>query len=330
MVDQRLLVSEPPFMALVMIYVLSLGLAAGQVFQLVLRARACAPRLDRLGVVVGLLFACLVALETVHESEVWLDRIWQIPLALLIYGLTAIVPYAHWWLSRRHAQLRTWSMYMLRGTLVVFCVTAAAWAWDRYHQLNAACVELGLLVEAPGQAITVDRYCAVTDAGRRVPLYRWSVTDERFREFSERAALQHALLSDDAIPREMPDYHTNCHGWVFADGRFLIRGPDVEQILQDNGYAITDTPLPGDVIIYRSETGEILHTGLVRGLLSDRTVIVESKFGVGGRYLHQPEGQPFAQQWAYYHTARRGHGVTIERASRSQVSTPSSSRSGHS
>jgi hypothetical protein len=71
-------------------------------------------------------------------------------------------------------------------------------------------------------------------------------------------------------------------------------------ILADNGYRQVKSPQPGDVIVYRDLTRQIVHTGLVRMALEDGLVLVESKWGISGRYIHKPEGQFYSQSYEYY------------------------------
>lgn len=310
----------PSFLALLVVFLLSLGLTAGQLIQLVFPARTWAPRLDRVGVVVGIFLASLLSLEAVHQSDIWLANTWQIPLAILIFSLAAVVPYVHWWLSRTHGRLRTVSRFLLRGTLALLCAAAAGWSGNRYYALMDGFENLGLLLEVPGELAKVRRFIAITDTGARLPLYRWDVTDDEFREYRTRSATRLSGIAESAIPRAEADRRANCHGWVFTGGRFLLNGPQVERILQDNGYAVTDTPQPEDLLIYRNNEGQIVHTGVVRGVLVDGTMMVESKFGVDGRYLHQPKDQPYSQTWGYYRSARAGHIVTIERTGWSHAS----------
>jgi hypothetical protein len=49
----------------------------------------------------------------------------------------------------------------------------------------------------------------------------------------------------------------------------------------------------GDVIVYRTEAGAVTHTGVVREVDRDgNPSLIESKFGVLGRYLHEPFDVP--------------------------------------
>ena len=65
------------------------------------------------------------------------------------------------------------------------------------------------------------------------------------------------------------------------------------------------------MVIYRDLQSKIVHTGLVVGILSDGSVMVESKWSVGCRFLHRPEDQPYSTVFAYYRTSRRNHTLAI-------------------
>lgn len=155
-------------------------------------------------------------------------------------------------------------------------------------------------------------YLAVTDAGTQIPLYHIDLRtrDEETRQYVA-AAVDWTPDSSHVIPRASASIHANCHGWVFTGGRFLVRGENVDQILRDNGYTVQGDPQPGDIIVYRSEYGEVLHTGIVSGILLDGTCIIESKWGITGRYLHQAEDQPYGLNYAFYRSERSGHLVTV-------------------
>ena len=317
MVEEKLFAAAgPSFWTLLLVFLLSLGLTVGQLIQLLLPARALSGRLDRLGVVIGLFMAGLLSVEVVHQADVWLGSSWQIPLAILIFSLAAVIPYVHWCLSKMQVRARGLPTLLLRLTLALLCAAAAGWSGERYYGLNAALNDMGLLFATPGQIAKVHRFVAITDAGQRLTLHRWRVSDEEFRAYSARSATRLSGMSEATIPRAAADSRTNCHGWIFTGGRFLLTGEEVERILQDNGYEVANRPQAEDVVVYRNESGDIMHTGLVRGVLDDGTVMVESKFGVDGRYLHQPEDQPYSRDFAFYRSARTGHCVTIEPTTR--------------
>ena len=103
----------------------------------------------------------------------------------------------------------------------------------------------------------------------------------------------------------------NCHGWVFLDGQYLISSDAVQRILDDNGYEVVEEALAGDVIIYRDDNRNIVHSGLVRGVLNDGSIIIESKWGVEGVFLHDPMGTPYSTNFEYYRSPRPTHRVKI-------------------
>lgn len=88
----------------------------------------------------------------------------------------------------------------------------------------------------------------------------------------------------------------NCFGLAFASRRtWIYDEAEVRKILEDDGYQ----PLPwdasiwdiGDVVLYRTDDGEISHVAVVverrADLLSGDTVIqVISAWGESGEYLH--------------------------------------------
>ena len=63
-------------------------------------------------------------------------------------------------------------------------------------------------------------------------------------------------------------------------------------------------PRPGDVAIFRDLAGQVTHSAVVRGLASDGLVILESKWGWAGRFLHTPAGQCYGSDCTFYRTER--------------------------
>jgi hypothetical protein len=104
-----------------------------------------------------------------------------------------------------------------------------------------------------------------------------------------------------------PDGASNCHGWVFTGGRYLVDGGDVHRILQDNGYDVVTSPRVGDLAVYRLGAGNVAHTALVRVVTDDGLVLLESKWSSLGCYLHTPEAYCPGSTWTYFRSPRRGH-----------------------
>jgi hypothetical protein len=150
---------------------------------------------------------------------------------------------------------------------------------------------------------------AVTDRGRDVPLAEvvgadWSAED--LRDASERN-LRETGLWGRVIQVGPPDWSCNCHGWVFTGGRHLVADADVERILQDNGYGPIEAPRVGDLAVYRDDCGSVCHTARVWAVGEGGEVLLESKWGWMGRYLHPPDGTTYGQDWTYYRSPRPGH-----------------------
>lgn len=145
-----------------------------------------------------------------------------------------------------------------------------------------------------------------TDEGTPVPLWQLTPGDESDGE-QELTYLRRSHYDVKLIQTDGPDPRYNCHGWVFTGGRAWVRGGSVEQILEENNYQPVAKPSPGDVAVYRDRAGEVTHTAIVRGFTADGTVLLESKWGKLGRYIHTAEGHVYkVHACTYYTTPRRG------------------------
>jgi hypothetical protein len=88
----------------------------------------------------------------------------------------------------------------------------------------------------------------------------------------------------------------NCYGLVFAARRSaVVDEEDVQAILEDDGYrSLPWDPaawMVGDVVLYRNDTGELSHVGIVARKTEDFTtgnikVDVLSAWGESGEYFH--------------------------------------------
>jgi hypothetical protein len=159
--------------------------------------------------------------------------------------------------------------------------------------------------------LTPAQSVAHTDQGHVLPLYGNLLDDiedaalKRIEDSIRKSMTLQVIQTADA------DKSCNCHGWVFTGGRYSVRGMEVDRILEDNGYTEVSRPQPGDAIVYRSESGTVLHSGVVRVVAND-LILIESKWGPNGRFLHAPETQVYSPRWAYYHSTRHGHELQID------------------
>jgi len=195
--------------------------------------------------------------------------------------------------------------------LILVAATMSGWSYHRIHVRSNELIFSGLEVTLPGNVEPDFGAVAMTDEGTNIPLYRVAVEESVFGTYASKSEEKYADFGNALIRRKEADRMANCHGWVFTAGRFLLKGNDVDRILCDNHYYVVSVPKPRDIVIYRNEAGAILHTALVQAVLSDGTVITESKWGVDQRFLHLPTVQPYSQLFEYYRTARPTHLIQI-------------------
>jgi hypothetical protein len=87
----------------------------------------------------------------------------------------------------------------------------------------------------------------------------------------------------------------NCVGHLFASRRTWVESDHLPAILERDGYSRVDDPSKlcvGDIVVYENAHGEITHVGQVVEMQPNlldggRKVIILSKWGVYGEYLHE-------------------------------------------
>jgi len=187
--------------------------------------------------------------------------------------------------------------------LLLLCIGSGLAAWARCQE--------SLLPEWTDEQARLDMrgtsepFNALTDQGHVIPLCRV----EKGASYQHVESLEEHQNSGYAITRTAPPTpESNCHGWVFTDGRYWIDGEEVERILKENRYTEISSPRPGDLIVYRPAAGGVVsHTGIVRSISEDGLVMVESKWGSKGRFLHAAQNQPHWKTWTYHRSPRQGH-----------------------
>lgn len=148
---------------------------------------------------------------------------------------------------------------------------------------------------------------ASTDRGTRIALEEpISPRDPDELNGTESLVLQRTNLVEYVIRRGPANDHSNCHGWIFTGGRFQVRGADVETILQENAYRQVDDPQPGDLVVYRN-AGTVTHTAIVRYVTQGLPLLVESKWGNLGVYLHPVDRSVYGTDYTIYRSSRPGH-----------------------
>lgn len=242
------------------------------------------------------------------EETPVLNRILQVGIVVLTILVSGL--FVHLAFGGRLGS-REWRIPSLI-VLLIAAFASAAWSSHRFYaSVSPELVDSFEHLSIPGKSVPSTKFVAVTDQGREVDVLRWVPETDQDYELIRSMMTQALTGFPRTIQRAENDVRSNCHGWVFTGGRFLLRGDGVARILEDNGYEEVTDPRIGDIVIYRIPDGEISHTGLVQGVLGDGTVIVESKWSVGGRFLHRPEDQPYSTSYKYYRTERPNHVVTI-------------------
>ncbi len=156
------------------------------------------------------------------------------------------------------------------------------------------------------QQVDMNRF--QTDRGRQV-----AVVSPRPEEEPQRLRWERANAVSDLY--NLPEHSalvapasglSNCHGWVFTGGRYLLHEDHVALVLEDNGYAPVNQPQRGDLAIYRDSTQKIIHTGVVHAVCVDGEIQIRSKWGRGGVYIHPPN-TGYQGEITYYRSPREGH-----------------------
>ena len=124
---------------------------------------------------------------------------------------------------------------------------------------------------------------------------------------TEQQTILATQIAEYIIRRGPADDASNCHGWVFAGGKFAILGREVETILAENDYEPVPAPLPGDLCLYRNDADGVAHTAIVRSVLEDGTVLVEGKWGRLGVFLHPVDHCVYGTHYTYHRTDRGTH-----------------------
>ena len=201
------------------------------------------------------------------------------------------------WLLRPRA---VWGLLLAVGP-----VFSLLFAW----QLNQPDELLEYMELSPVAFVPETGICAFTDCGRPVRLFHYE--ELASLEDVESSTLEDQRMKNRVIRLSGPASQSNCHGWVFAGGNWGVSGTEVDDILTDNGYSAVTEAAPGDIVVYRDHQGAIRHTGLVRLVGSDGVVLIESKWGPMGLYLHPPESQPWGRDYDFYRSSRHGHELSF-------------------
>jgi hypothetical protein len=114
-------------------------------------------------------------------------------------------------------------------------------------------------------------------------------------------SFKHKWFPFGVIQTGPPDESYVCHDWALGQGAAEHVEGNIDDVLRKRGYRRVPRPWLGDVIIYRGPNGSIMHSGLVKAVGKNGFVLVESKWGALGRYLHEPKIEGLDASYAFYH-----------------------------
>jgi hypothetical protein len=278
---------------------LGLLLSANRLWQMAFPRWRSSQRVEAIVLLAAFSMAFILVVEVLANGNVPADmsRRYVVPIAI---GLGATFLLLHLGVSLLLSFRRQLALQPVAWLAVLLTLAATGWSCHRYNAVGLR-IEMEKLDSTfrSGELVEVRDCTAVTDRGREVQLCRWT------QDGGSKATPVHPTSANDLA---------NCHGWVFTDGQYLLWSKGVERILEDNGYELSQSPLPGDLIVYRNASGGISHTGLVQAVYLGGLVVIDSKWGLGGRFIHGPEQQPYGNRYGFYRSARQGHTVAIRPA----------------
>ncbi|MCS6866535.1 MAG: hypothetical protein RMJ56_00435 [Gemmataceae bacterium] len=237
--------------------------------------------------------------------------------AMMLAGVIITAGLGSDWVVRQISQLfhalrgpaPRWGLLAGAGlTLVLSSGIAFDTADEAY--LDEELKELELVVGRPPSR-PVEGIRATTDRGTVIvlkePLEPRPI--ERLKAAEERT-LKGTPYAERVVRLAPATDRSNCHGWVFTGGQFLLSPDDVELILQDNGYFVVappERPRSGDLVVYRQD-GTIIHTAIVHSVPDDdRPMIVEGKWGTLGAFQHDVDKSFYGTHYTVYRSHRKGH-----------------------
>jgi hypothetical protein len=274
------------------------------------KARAHCPRALTLSLALGLAAGGTAAAGL--PPFVWLPPLALAGVWLLFAGLRAgLLGSVSFFAARLASRPRAQSAALVLAGGSLLAWQSFALTRDVNNDMSETDALLAVISSAPPLEVH-PTVTARTDAGQHIPLWR-PVGTYPYDDLGLESDFLHQHGFDAKVIRTAaPDITHNCHGWVFLGGKGWIRGRNVEQILRDNHYEIVSLPAPGDVAVYRDAAGVVSHTALVRGVNDDGTVLMESKWGKLGRYIHTASEHAYAHDsCTYYHANRGSHTLRL-------------------
>lgn len=134
---------------------------------------------------------------------------------------------------------------------------------------------------------------------------------ERMMTWEAEHLLKDPRYAQQFIRTGPPEESYNCHGWTFARGRRALDTSEVRMLLTNGQYRNVESPEAGDIVIYYDSQGDICHSGIVKATGRNGFVLVESKWGSAGRFLHMLRLPKVQIRYEFYRRSQRGPRSTI-------------------
>ena len=132
----------------------------------------------------------------------------------------------------------------------------------------------------------------------RIDIDNYQNTQISHLEMTQAAVLPNRF--PDAIPRTEFNPFYDCHGLTFANRRTSIdETTEINKILHHDNYELVDMSrvLEGDIVLYKDETGDIKHSGIVVKISRESPIYplihVVSKWGKYKEFIHRLHDCPY-------------------------------------
>ena len=265
--------------------------------------------------------------------------VWAVPLLLVSVFFTAWFVMTHPLVDRalacmpivqpRAIRAMLWALFMM-GSIALGLREGLSEAVEEYDGDAVANLERANGFVKPLKLEPILPSIARTDKGREIKLYKYSNPEDVPSDAEvlkrQKKLLASMALSEQVIALGLSTHGTNCFGRVFAGARYWLKGEDVPAILEDNHYYKVRRPMPNDVAIYYREDGTVEHAGTVRFAEPKGLIIVSSKWGRFGSFLHRHDLTLYSDaNCTFYRTERKGHtlvGIDYRPASMESAALP--------
>ena len=122
-------------------------------------------------------------------------------------------------------------------------------------------------------------------------------------ELEAKTLLSNPRYDMQFIRTSQPDPSYNCHGWTFTGGRRAVLDTEVNRLISGFRYRPVIIPEPEDIVIYYDKENTLCHSGIVKATGANGFVLVESKWGALGRFIHKLDAPQIATSYTFYRKA---------------------------